>query len=75
MRTTCVYCDRVPKYVVKVKDGHYAVKVAQKTPQYCRGDAYSVADQLALSIRYGTSAHISLQDRKEKYGWKGKPIK
>ena len=65
MRIACVYCDRTPKYVVKVKDGHYAVKVAQKTPQYCRTDAYSVADQLALSIRYGTSAHINLTDREE----------
>jgi len=65
VRTTCVHCDKVPKYVIQVKDGHYAVKVAQKTPQYCRRDAYSVADQLALSIRYGTSAHISLEGRKE----------
>ena len=65
MRTTCVHCDKTPKYVVKVKDGYYAVKIAQKTPQYCRKDAYKTADRLALSIRYGTSKHIGPADRKE----------
>lgn len=62
---SCNYCNKPALYVVRNEDSHYAVKVAQKTPLYCEEDAYNVADKLALSIRYGTSANISSEDRKE----------